>query len=88
MSNASATILAAHGWDALSGLEIVQAIELSKHGKTFEAKLCKSTHIADCWFVSYATNSQYMYDFYNTAAEAEKAYKKEAKYVARMYAQY
>jgi len=88
MSNASETILTQYGWDALSGLEIVQAIELSKHGKTFAAKLCKSMHIADCWLVSYATNSQYSYDFYNTAAEAEKAYKKEAKYVARVYAQY
>jgi hypothetical protein len=88
MSNASETILAQYGWDALSGLETVQAVRLSKHGKAFEAKLCKSTHIADCFFVSYTTNSLYMYDFYNTAAEAEKAYKKEAKYVARMYAQY
>jgi hypothetical protein len=88
MSNASATILAAHGWDALSGLETVQAIELSKHGKTFQAKLCKSMHIADCWLVSYATNSQYSYEFYNTAAEAEKAYNKEAKYVSRAHAKY
>ena len=88
MSNVSATVLAAHGWAALEGLETVQALVLNKHGKTFEATLSKSNHIADCWFVSFATNTMYMYDFYNTAAEAEKAYKKESRFVTRAYEQY
>ena len=88
MSNASAMILEAHGWAALSGLETVQELVLQKHGKTFEATMCKSNHIADCWYVSYATNTGYLYQLFNTAAEAEKDYKKQAKFITRMYDQY
>jgi hypothetical protein len=86
--NASELILAQHGWAALEGLETLETLVLNKHGKTFQATLSKSSWIADCWFVSYATNTLYMYDFYNTAAEAKKAYEKESRFVTRVYEQY
>ena len=88
MSNVSDAVMAAHGWNALEGLDRVAHFSAEKYGKTWATSISKSNHIAGIWFVVYASPTLYTYSFYDDAAEAEKEYKKTKAQFIRAHAKY
>jgi hypothetical protein len=88
MSNVDKSITAPDGWNTKGGLDLIAEFSVEKHGKRWYTKISKSNHIANLWFVSYESPWLYTYDFYNTAADAEKRYNKTKAQFIRAHAKY